>query len=116
MTAETLKATLSSPLALFLMMLLAAGANGLKQIATVKQTGQAMSFLEYWSHIPETLATVLSNVLAFALLIMTDQLNFASALSVGYGLNSLSDLLTKGGRSYALKTTPDDPSKTDSKP
>ena len=111
MTLDAIKAYLSSPLALFAMMLLASFANGVKQLSVIKQTGQPMTCLMYWSHVPETVATLISNAMAFALLIMTDQLNFASALSVGYGLNSLADLLTKGGRSYALKVTPDDPNK-----
>lgn len=110
-TLEALKATLSSPLALFLLMCLASIANGTKQLAVVKQTGKSMTCLEYWSHWPETLTTIITNVIAFALLVMTDQLNFASALGVGYGTNSISDLLLKGGRSYALKSTPDDMTK-----
>ena len=98
-TADTLKAILSSPLALFLLMCLASIGNGVKQLAVIKQTGRPMTCLEYWAHWPETLGTVISNALAFGLLLMTDQLNFASALSVGYGLNSLSDLIVRGGRS-----------------
>lgn len=118
MTADSLKAFFSSPLALFGIMLLASMANGLKQIIVVKQTapvGHSMTFWEYWSYLPETLATLISNGLAFVVLLMSDQLNIASAASVGYGLNSLSDLLPRG-RSYALKNTPDDPAKTDPKP
>lgn len=111
MTVESVKTFLSSPGALFVMMILASVANGSKQLAVIRQTGQPISSIDYWAHLPETLATFFSNVMAFSLLLMTDQLNFASALSVGYGLNSLSDLLTKGGRSYTLKSTPDDPSK-----
>lgn len=115
MTTEALKAFFSSPLALLGVMLLASVGNGLKQIIVVKQTGKPMTFLEYWSYVPESLLTVISNVLAFAVLLMSDQLNFASAASVGYGLNSLADLLPRG-RSLALKQTPDDPAKTDPKP
>lgn len=111
MTAESLKAYLSSPAALFVMMLVASGANGLKQVLVVQQTGKKMTFADYWGHIPETLSTIISNAIAFALLLMADQLNFASAIGIGYGLNSLSDLLTRGGRSYALKSIPDDPNK-----
>lgn len=66
----------------------------------------------YWSYIPETMGALVANIIAFVVLVLTDQLNFASALGVGYGANSLIDLLPKG-RSYALKQTPDDPSKID---
>lgn len=119
MTTETLKAVLSSPGALFTLMLLASFSNGLKQLRVVRQTGTPMTVLGYLSYIPETLGMVVANVIAFAVLILTDQLNFASALGVGYGTNSLVDLLP-GKRSIALKSTPDDPAKiyppTDKKP
>ena len=110
MTAEALKALLSSPIVLLIVMLAASAGNGLKQIAVVKQTGKPMTFVEYWGHLPETMVTLLSNIFAFAILLMSDQLNFASAVSVGYGVNSLADLLPKG-RSLALKQTADDPEK-----
>jgi hypothetical protein len=112
MTAESLKVLLSSPTALFFLMLVASVANGAKQVIVVKQTGQSMTCLQYWAHVPETLIAITTNVIAFWVLILTDQLNFASALAVGYGANSLADLLPKG-RSYALKKTPDDPSKVE---
>lgn len=114
-SADSLKAILASPLALFVLMCLASIGNGVKQLAVIKQTGKPMTCVEYWTHWPETLGTIISNVLAFGLLLTTDQLNFASALSVGYGLNSLSDLIVRGGRSYALKSTPDDPNKIELK-
>ncbi len=110
MTSDSMKAFFSSPVALLCVMLLASAGNGLKQIIVVKQTGHPMKFWEYWSYLPETLVTLISNVLAFAVLLMSDQLNLASAASVGYGLNSLADLLPRG-RSFALKNTPDDPAK-----
>jgi Na+/alanine symporter len=106
MTVDSLKLLFSSPLALLALMVLASVGNGIKQIAVVRQTGQPMKCIEYWSHVPETLTVVIGNILAFILLIVTDQLNVASALAVGYGTNSLADLLPKG-RSYALKSTPD---------
>lgn len=112
MTAEALKALLSAPIVLLFVMLAASAGNGLKQIAVVRQTGRSMTFIEYWGHLPETLVTLISNLFAFAILLMSDQLNFASAVSVGYGVNSLADLLPKG-RSLALKQSPDDPEKLD---
>lgn len=110
MTADVLRAYLSSPTGLFVLMLLASIANGSKQLVVIRQTSNAMTCLQYWAHIPETLTTVIGNIVAFAVLIMTDQLNFASALAVGYGVNSLADLIPKG-RSYQLKQTPDNPLK-----
>jgi len=115
MTEASLRTLLSSPAALFVLMLLASVCNGAKQILVVRQTSQAMTCWQYWSHLPETLIAVMANVIAFAVLIITDQLNFASAIAVGYGANSLADLLPKG-RSYALKKAPDDPTKTEKTP
>lgn len=110
MTADSLKALLSSPSALFVLMLLASMTNGVKQLLVIRQTGTPMTFLGYLAYLPETFAVLLANVIGFAVLILTDQLNFASALGVGYGTNSLIDLLP-GKRSVALKATPDDPAK-----
>lgn len=109
-TVTQLQAWLGSPFGLFILMLLASFANGMKQIAVTRQTSAAMTCWQYWGYIPETLTVLLGNVIAFAVLIMTDQLNFASALAVGYSANSLADLIPKG-RSYALKLAPDNPPK-----
>jgi len=110
MSSPDLKTWLASPIALFALMLLASFANGMKQISVVKQTGQPMDLATYWSYFPETITALSTNVLAFVLLLLTDQLNFASAIAVGYGANSVADLIPKG-RSFALKQTPDDPNK-----
>lgn len=91
--ALTLKQALSSPTALFVLMLLASLSNGVKQLLVIRQTGKPMTFLDYLAYWPETLGMILANVIGFVVLILTDQLNFASALGVGYGTNSLIDLL-----------------------
>jgi hypothetical protein len=110
MTADALKTLLSGPAALFALMLLASISNGLKQLLVIKQTGAPMNLWQYLAYWPETVGMLIANIIAFAVLILTDQLNFASALAVGYGTNSLVDLLP-GKRSTALKATPDDPTK-----
>lgn len=109
-TDSALKVFLSSPAALFVLMTLASLTNGLKQLAVLRQTGTPMSFGRYLSYWPETAGMMVANLIAFAVLVLTDQLNFASALAVGYGTNSLVDLLP-GKRSLVLKSTPDDPAK-----
>lgn len=100
-TRDGLKALLDTPLVLFAVMLIASATNGLKQVRTAHKSGSEMSFMEYWSHWPDTLATLMGNALAFAALILFDQLNFAAALGVGFGVNSITDLLP-GKRSNAL--------------
>ena len=115
MTIVALKALLSSPLALFLLMMLASISNGVKQLAVIRQTGYPMSCAQYYfRYMPETWGMIIGNVLAFAVLMSLDQLNIASAIGVGYGINSLTDLLP-GNRSYVLKTTIDDPVKVNGK-
>ena len=106
MTADQLKLLLQTPLLLFLLMLAASLSNGLKQVYTANQAGGSTSLKTYFlTHWPDTLGMVLANVIAFAVLILTDQLNFASALGIGYGANSLVDLLP-GTRSDNLMSQP----------
>lgn len=112
MTAEQIKVLLSTPAFLFVMMLAASLSNGLSQLLVIKQSGTPPTFARYLSYWPETLAVLLGNGIAFAALIMTDQLNFASALGVGFGVNTIADLLP-GKRAMALKSTPDDPAKVE---
>jgi len=114
MSAEALQAILANPIPLFIVMLLASLAHGLKQIQdskdpVTKQT--AMSIWAYLSFWPETLSTVLINALAFLVLLGTDQLattaplglKLAAVIGIGFGTDSLSDLLRPGsGRSSKL--------------
>lgn len=102
MTADELKIVLSTPAALFVLMLLASFSSSVKQIVSARRAGVTVTCAEYWAHWPETAAALIANVIGFALLILTDQLNFASALGIGYGANSVVDLLRAGGRSNSL--------------
>lgn len=102
MTAEALKTILQTPALLLILMLAASVSNGLKQLNTNSAAGGSMTCIEYFfKHWPDTLNMVLTNCLCFAVLILTDQLNFASALGVGYGANSIVDMLP-GSRSNSL--------------
>jgi hypothetical protein len=106
MTPAELKELLATPGALFAVMLLGSLVNGLKQLNDARRHGVSPSLLSYLSHWPETLATLVANTLGFATLVVTDQLNFASALGIGYAANSAADLLRSGGRSGALSGPP----------
>ncbi len=105
-----IKLFMTSPVALFVLMLLASLGQGVKQLSVIKQTGTPISFGKYLSYWPETLSMLVANVIAFAVLISMGQLNIAAAIGIGYGTNSLVDLLP-GKRSLVLKSTPDDPAK-----
>jgi hypothetical protein len=102
MTNTELKALLEGPLPLLGVMLFASALNMLKQIVDARRNGSTLSCAEYLSHWPETLTTLAGNVLVFGVLVMSDQLNFASAIATGYGMNSLADMVRSGGRSAAL--------------
>lgn len=97
MTTDQIKAILETPMALFVLMLIASLLNAYKQKA-----GTSTGIGEYFAHVPETIAMLVTNVLGFTVLIFTDQLNFASALGLGYASNSLADLVRSGGRSTAI--------------
>lgn len=110
MTADALKTLLSLPISLFVLMNLASLGSALKQLAVIRQTGTPPSLLKYLGYWPETLGTVIANAIAFVGLVFLDQVNFVAVMGVGYGTNSLMDLLP-GKRSLVLKAVPDDPVK-----
>lgn len=97
-TADELKEMFDSPMALFLAMLLGSAVSMLNQLGRAKRDGAAVTLGQYLSHWPELLAALLNNVLAWVVLLMTDQLNFASAVGIGFAANSLADQYrSKGG-------------------
>lgn len=104
-TAAELKELLGTPVALLLIMYLASLANGVKQIIVARQSGGEVTLGAYIKYWPETIGTVIGNTIAFIVLVLTDQLNFASALGIGYGVNSAVDLFRSGGRSDVMGTT-----------
>ncbi len=105
MTPDELKSLLSTPLALFVVMLLGSLASVLKQIADAKKNGSEVTIGSYLSHLHETVSALILNVLGFLTLVVTDQLNFASALGVGFASNSAADLIRTGGRSLTVGTS-----------
>jgi len=100
-TVEDWKALLQTPAALFALMNLAALTQALGAVVVAKRQGSEMtvgSYLTYW---PETVSTLVLNVIGFAVLILTDQLNFASALGIGFGVSNVVDLIMPKGTSRA---------------
>ena len=103
-----MKEILANPIVLFAVMYVAMGLSVVKQIASARQDGievpSCLTYLtKYW---PESVTAVFGSALAFAGLIETNTLNFASALGIGYAANSLSDLIRSGGRSATLAGIP----------
>lgn len=102
-TPEELKSLLSTPAALFILMLLASLGSALKQIAVAKRAGIKVRCIDYfYEHWPETTIMLGTNVGAFITLIMTDTLNYAAAIGIGYLANDAADAFTKKGRSSAI--------------
>lgn len=102
MTAEALKAILSTPLALAVLMLLGTFISMLKQYVDGKSNGSAITLGQYLFKV-ETVITLGLNAFAFVTLIMTDSLDFTNATAIGFAANSLSDMFMPGkGRSMAI--------------
>lgn len=102
-SAEELKLLLSQPIWLLLLMFLGSLVSALKQLGSAQRDGASVSIRDYVKHWPETFATIGGNVIGFILLLMSDQLNAAAAIGVGYGVNSVADMIRAGGRSASLK-------------
>lgn len=100
-TAEDWKVILQAPAALFVLMCLASVTQALGAIVVAKRQGSSMTFGSYVTYWPETVSTLLLNMIGFAVLIMTDQLNFASALGIGFGVSNVVDLIMPKGTSRA---------------
>lgn len=110
MSAEEIKLILQTPAALFVLMLVASLGSAFKQIVENNASSPgSTTFGAYLKHMPETLVMLGGNVIAFVTLLMTDQLNFAAALGIGYSMNSIAGgvgALTRGAESRtALMTT-----------
>jgi hypothetical protein len=103
MSAEELKQLLSTPMALFTLMLLASLGSAWKQMLVARRSGNGASvqsyFIDNW---PETLAMIGHNIIAFTMLIFTDTLNPAAAIGLGYIANDAADAYTEKGRSFSM--------------
>lgn len=100
MDIEQIKTLLSTPAALFALMVFGSLLSMLMALRDARKNGAKISFVDYFFTI-ETVITLGTNALAFGGLIMTDSLNWTGALGIGFALNHLSDL-NPGGRSAAV--------------
>jgi hypothetical protein len=108
MTVEALKAFLSTPAALFALMLFGSVLSMFKQVRDAHVNGSTVGTAQYLLSI-ETIITLGGNILAFVALIMTDTLNFMGALGIGYAINSLADLKPGGRSAMIIANIPDGP-------
>lgn len=100
MTAEALKALLSQPLALFVLMLFGSLISMFKQMLDARNNDSTITLGNYLLRV-ETAIMIGANVIAFITLIMTDTLNWTGAIGIGYVMNSIADLKPQG-RSAAI--------------
>lgn len=102
MSADELKELFSQPLMLFILMLVASLGSAAKQLVVARRQGAAVSVKEYFLKI-ETAVMLGAVGGAWLALLYTDTLNPMSALGLGYVANDAADIVTKDGRSAAIK-------------
>jgi hypothetical protein len=100
MTAEALKALLSQPLSLFILMLFGSIISMFKQLLDARTNNSTITLGNYFFRV-ETAIMIGANIIAFVALIMTDTLNWTGAIGIGYVMNSIADLKPQG-RSAAI--------------
>lgn len=98
-TQEDLLTLLSNVWVLYALMLLGTLASQMKQVNVAQQSGSAVTYMGHMFRLREWIVLFITNTLSFAALIYSDQLNFASAVAVGFALNELVDLDPTSSRS-----------------
>lgn len=101
-TQEELIGWLNNVWVLYGLMILGSVISGLKQIKVAQMEGSGVTAGGHFSHWSDAVIVLGSNTLSFIALIYADQLNFVSAVSVGFVLNELVDLNPASSRSNAL--------------
>lgn len=94
---------LKNPWVLFGFMIFGTILSMVKQWKQAQMDGSSATLGTYLSHLQELFIAIGGNILAFFLLVDSGNLNFVSAVSIGYVLNSVADLNPLGGRSTSLK-------------
>ena len=77
--------------------------TALKQWTAARMDGGTATVGAYLGHLQELFITLGGNTIAFFALVDSGNLNFLSAISIGYVMNSVADLNPAGGRSTTLK-------------
>jgi hypothetical protein len=93
---------LKNPWVLYGLMIAGSLVSLLKQWGAAAMDGSTATLGGLLAHWQETLTTLFGNTIAFFMLIDSGNLNFVSAISIGYAINSLADLNPVGSRSTAL--------------
>lgn len=101
-TTAGIQVLLMNPWVLFGLMIFGTVLSMLKQWKQAQMDGSSVALGTYLSHVQELLIAIGGNVIAFFLLVDSGNLNFVSAVSIGYVLNSVADLNPAGTRSTAL--------------
>lgn len=99
---ESLQLMLMNPWVLFGFMIFGSILSMVKQWGQAKMDGSVVTVSTYVSHLQELFTTLGGNAIAFFLLVDSGNLNYVSAVSIGYVLNSAADLNPLGGRSTTL--------------
>lgn len=102
-SSDTLRMWLQDPWVLYGFMVLGSIVSMAKQWKVARMDGSEITFGAYASYLQELAIALGANTLAFFLLVDSGMLNYVSAVTIGYALNSVADLNPMGGRSTALK-------------
>lgn len=98
-----IKEQLMNPWVLFGLMIFGSILSAVKQWGVAKMDGAAVTMGGYLAHLQELFITLGGNTIAFFALVDSGNLNFLSAISIGYVINSAADLNPLGSRSGMSK-------------
>lgn len=102
-TTEDIQTMLTNPWVLFGLMIFGSVLSAVKQWGVAKMDGTTTTLGTYLGHLQELFITLGGNTIAFFALVDSGNLNFLSAVSIGYVINSAADLNPLGARSTSLK-------------
>jgi hypothetical protein len=106
-TQEEMITWLSNPWVLYGLMILGSVISGLKQVKLAQMEGSGITVKSHFARLADFFVVWGTNTLSFIALIYSGQLNFVSAVTVGFALNELIDLNPASSRSNALMGTAD---------
>lgn len=101
-TQEELLVVLENVWVLYAMMLMGTLASQLKQVNVAQQNGATVTYTSQIFRLREWIVLFITNTLSFVALIYSGQLNFVSAVAVGFALNELVDLDPTSSRSTSV--------------
>jgi hypothetical protein len=101
-TTEEIQTWLTNPWVLFGLMIFGSILSATKQLSVAKMEGSAATIGAYLGHFQELFIMLGGNTIAFFMLVDGGNLNFVSAVSIGYAINSVADMNPFSDRSSTI--------------